>query len=70
MRLYQFAAAAAIVTLTCGAAQASDFSLTDTDSTAMGIGMICNTPDQAEQFVALRAHGAAPCARSATNCSA
>jgi len=60
MRLYQFAAAAAIVTLTCGAAQASDFSLTDTNSTAMGIGMICNTPDQAEQFVALRAHGAAP----------
>ncbi|HWE78876.1 MAG TPA: hypothetical protein VG270_10185 [Pseudolabrys sp.] len=59
MRLYQFAAAAALVTFTCGAAQASDFSLTDTDSTAMGIGMICNTPDQAEQFLALREHGAA-----------
>ena len=60
MRLYQFAAATALVTLTCGAAQAAGFNLTGTDSTAMGIGMICNTPDQAEQFIALRAHGAAP----------
>jgi hypothetical protein len=59
MRLYQFAAAAALVTLACGTAQASDFSLADTDATAMGVGMICNTPDQAEQFIALRAHGAA-----------
>jgi len=59
MRFYQFAAAAAAVTLACGAAQASDFNLTDTQSTAIGVGMICNTPDQAEQFLSLRAHGAA-----------
>jgi len=59
MRLYQFAAAAAAVTLTCGAAQASGFNLTDTDATVIGVGMICNTPDQAEQFIALRAHGTA-----------
>jgi hypothetical protein len=59
MRFYQIAAAAAAVILSCGAAQASDFNLTDTSSTAIGVGMICNTPDEAEQFLALRAHGAA-----------
>jgi hypothetical protein len=59
MRFYQFAAAAAAITLACGVAQASDFNLTDVNSTAMGVGMICNTSDQAEQFLALRARGAA-----------
>ena len=59
MRLYQIAAAAAVLTFACSAAQASGFNLTGTDSTAIGVGMICNTPDQAEQILALRAHGTA-----------
>ena len=30
----------------------------ETDSASVGVGMICNTPQQAERFVALRAGGA------------
>ena len=50
-------AAAAAFALMCGAAQAGEFRV-DAKTTAVGVGMICNTPDQAEQFVALRAGGA------------
>ena len=50
-------AAAAALALMCGAAQAGEFRV-DAKTTAIGVGMICNTSDQAEQFVALRAGGA------------
>jgi len=50
-------AAAAALALMCGAAQAGEFKV-DAKTTAIGVGMICNTSDQAEQFVALRAGGA------------
>jgi hypothetical protein len=51
-------AAAAALTLACGAAQAGEFQI-DAKTTAVGVGMICNTPEQAEQFLALRAKGTA-----------
>ena len=50
-------AAATALALMCGAAQAGEFKV-DAKTTAIGVGMICNTSDQAEQFVALRAGGA------------
>jgi hypothetical protein len=50
-------AAATALALMCGAAQAGEFKV-DAKTTAVGVGMICNTSDQAEQFVALRAGGA------------
>jgi len=50
-------AAAAALALMCGAAQAGEFKV-DAKTTAIGVGMICNTSDQAEEFVALRAGGA------------
>lgn len=50
-------AAVAAFALLGGAAQAGEFKI-DAQTTAVGVGMICNTSDQAEQFVALRAGGA------------
>jgi hypothetical protein len=49
-------AAAAALTLVCGAAQAGELKI-DAKTTAVGVGMICNTPEQAEQFLDLRARG-------------
>jgi len=49
-------AAAAAVGMLCGAAQADGFRI-DSKTTSIGVGMICNTSQQAEQFVALRAGG-------------
>jgi hypothetical protein len=55
-----FAAGAALL-LVCSAAPAAEAdnpAQPDTDATAVGIGVICNTTGQAEQFVQLRAGGA------------
>jgi hypothetical protein len=49
-------AAAAALAVACGAAQADGLRI-DSNSTSVGVGMICNTSEQAEQFVDLRAHG-------------
>ncbi|HXD43732.1 MAG TPA: hypothetical protein VN655_01255 [Pseudolabrys sp.] len=50
--------AAAAVACLFGAAQAGEFRI-DSKTTSVGVGMICNTPQQAEQFVELRAKGTA-----------
>ena len=52
-------AAVASAALVCGAARADTPNPAD-DGPAVGVGMICNTPQQAEQFVALRAKGTDP----------
>ena len=49
-------AAAAALTLAAGAAQAGEFRV-DQKTTSVGVGLICNTSAQAEQFVELRAKG-------------
>jgi opacity protein-like surface antigen len=49
-------AAAATAVLMCGAARA-DAPDEASGGPAVGVGMICNTSEQAEQFVALRAQG-------------
>jgi hypothetical protein len=58
MRIVSFAAAAAAATLLCGAAKADDIVATK-DQPTVGVGMICNTSDQAKQFLDLRAQGVA-----------
>jgi len=63
-------AAAAALTLICGAAQAGEFRI-DANTTSVGVGLICNTPEQAEQFVELRSKGkAAKDAMTAVNAQA
>jgi len=59
MRLTWAAAAAALAM--CGAACAGEPSINPTFSgTTVGIGIICDTAEQAEHFVSLRAGGADP----------
>jgi hypothetical protein len=58
MRIFWAAAAAAI--LVCGSARAAEGPSPENGDAAVGIGIICNTPQQAEQFVSLRSKGAAP----------
>ena len=59
MRVFWAAAPAAI--LLCGAARAEEPQQPPTNGDpAVGIGVICNTQDEARQFVDLRSHGAAP----------
>ncbi|MGA9081496.1 MAG: hypothetical protein WB390_03485 [Pseudolabrys sp.] len=59
MRVFWVAAAAAV--LVCGAAPADESSRQPANGdAAIGVGIICNTPEQAEQFVSLRSKGAAP----------
>jgi hypothetical protein len=54
-------AAGAAAVLACGLTQAGAQSLERANAgPAIGIGIICNTPAQAEQFVSLRTKGAAP----------
>ena len=56
-----FCAAAAVMTLVCGAAWAEGPAQTpEKGDAAIGVGVICNTPEEARQFVDLRSHGAAP----------
>ena len=58
MRFF-WAAVAAI--LLCGTAQADGpVQSPATGDAAIGVGVICNTPEEARQFVDLRSHGAAP----------
>lgn len=49
-------AAAAAAVLLCGAARA-DTPNAASDEPSVGVGMICNTSEQAEQFISLRAKG-------------
>jgi len=58
MRILWAAAAAAFV---CGVARADDLSRTPTKGdAAVGIGIICNTSQQTQQFVRLQSSGARP----------
>jgi hypothetical protein len=59
MRVFWATAVAAI--FVCGAARAErpDQSPTNGEA-AVGVGVICNTSEEARQFVDLRSHGAAP----------
>lgn len=60
MRIHWAAAAAAMV-IFCGSAQAEGRKhLPVNGEAAVGVGIICNTPQQAAQFVSLRGKGAAP----------
>lgn len=58
MRILSLTSAAAAAALICGAAHAGEI-ITTNDQPAVGIGMICDTPQQAEQFLTLRAQGVA-----------
>jgi hypothetical protein len=59
MRILWAAAAAAM--LVCGTARADDQGPTpENGDAAVGVGIICNTPQQAHQFVSLRSKGADP----------
>ena len=44
----------------CGGALAAEGPAPENGDTAVGVGILCNTPQQAEQFVNLRGKGAAP----------
>ena len=56
----RFWAAAAAAVLVCGAAQAAEGPSPENGEAAVGVGIICNTSQQAEQFVSLRSNGAEP----------
>jgi hypothetical protein len=56
MRIAHLAAAAAAVTFACGAANAGEI-IASFDQPTVGVGMICNTSDQAKQFLELRTQG-------------
>ncbi len=59
MRIIWAAAAAAM--FVCGTARADDQGSTpENGDAAVGVGIICNTPQQAHQFVSLRSKGANP----------
>jgi hypothetical protein len=60
MRILWAAAAAAL--LVCGAARAEgpEQQPPTNGDAAVGVGVICNTSEEARQFVDLRSHGAAP----------
>jgi hypothetical protein len=59
MRIFWAAVVAAM--LACGAARGEGSEQTPTNGdAAVGVGVICNTPEEARQFVDLRSHGAAP----------
>src|SRR5689334_3606376 len=56
-----FWAAAAAATLVCGAARADAPAQPPANGdAAVGVGVICNTSEEAKQFIDLRSHGAAP----------
>ena len=58
MRVFWVAAAAAV--LVCNGARAAEGPAPENGDAAVGISILCNTPQQAEQFVSLRGKGAAP----------
>ncbi|HMF23096.1 MAG TPA: hypothetical protein VKG24_13350 [Pseudolabrys sp.] len=55
----KFWAAAAAAVFVCGVACAAEGPSPEHGDAAIGIGIICNTPQQAELFVSLRSKGAA-----------
>jgi hypothetical protein len=57
MRILSVATAAMLV---CGGALAAEGPAPENGDTAVGVGILCNTPQQAEQFVNLRGKEAAP----------
>lgn len=57
MRIFWAAAAAVLV---CGVAQAAEGPSPEKGDAAIGVGIICNTSAQAEQFVKLRSTGIEP----------
>src|SRR5215475_604017 len=58
MRFFWVAATAAV--LVCGEANAVEGPAPENGEPAVGVGVLCNTPQQAEQFVSLRGKGTAP----------
>ncbi len=68
----RFIGAGAAALLLCGVAQAQTPSPpTMNGDTVVGIGMICNTPDQAKRFIALQVNGSeAQAAMNAVNAEA
>ena len=58
MRIVHLAAAAAAAAFICSAANAGEI-IGSPDQPTVGVGMICNTSDQAKQFLELRAQGIA-----------
>jgi len=58
MRIFWVVAAAAV--LVCGEALAAEGPAPENGEAAVGVGVLCNTSQQAEQFVSLRGKGAAP----------
>ena len=60
MRALHLAAGAALAALICGAGGPSNAhdGLVQPEGPAVGVGMICNTPDQARQYLDYRAGGA------------
>jgi len=58
MRIFWAAATAAM--LACGVAQTAGAASPGNGDAAVGIGIICNTSEQAEQFVKLRSRGTQP----------
>jgi len=59
--MHIFWAATAAALLVCGAARADGPAQPpEKGDAAVGVGIICNTPQQAEQFVGFRKKGAAP----------
>jgi hypothetical protein len=58
MRILPVVTAAGAAAFICGAAQAGEF-ITSNSEPSVGVGMICNTPEQAKQFLDLRAEGIA-----------
>jgi len=58
MRIFWMAAAAAM--LFCGEVLAAEGPAPENGEAAVGVSVLCNTPQQAEQFVSLRGKGAAP----------
>jgi hypothetical protein len=58
MRAAYWIAGAAIAASMCGAGNSNAGEvITSLDSPSVGIGMICNTPEQAQQFLDLRSNG-------------
>src|SRR6476660_5004252 len=58
--MHNFWVVAAAAVLVCGEALAAEGPAPENGEAAVGVGVLCNTSKQAEQFVSLRGKGAAP----------
>jgi hypothetical protein len=56
--MHKFWAAAVAAVLVCGGAHAAEGASPTAGNAAVGVGIICNTAEQAEQFVSLPSNGA------------